>query len=266
MTGPADPALNGVTEASPLPADVTEDRLLGQRLLLRQPAQGHRAGTDAVLLIAAAGQGAHVVDLGSGVGTAGLGLARLGRAGFVSLVERDPEVAALARGNIALNGLGALAQVVEADVTAPARTLAAAGLPAGQADVVVANPPYNTPGRHRASPDARRADAHALIPADFEPWCRAAARALKPGGRFVLIHRPEALAWLLPLLERRFRGLALVPVHARSGEPARRVLISGTLGSRAPIRLCPALVLHRADGSFTDEAAAIHAGEGQIAF
>ncbi len=260
MSGRADEIPPGAPASSPMPADVTEDRLLGQRLLLRQPALGHRAGTDAVLLIAAAGQGARTVDLGSGVGTAGLGLVRLGRTSFVSLVERDAETAALARGNIAL------AHVVAADVAAPARTLAAAGLPAGQADVVVANPPYNTPGRHRASPDARRADAHALLPAGFEPWCRAAARALKPGGRFVLVHRPEALAWLLPLLERRFRGLALVPVHARSGEPARRVLISGTLGSRAPIRVCPAFVLHRADGSFTDEAAAIHAGEGQISF
>lgn len=249
-----------------MPADATEDRLLGQRLRLRQSAHGHRAGTDAMLLIAAAGQGARMVDLGSGVGTAGLGLVRLGRTSFVSLVERDAEAAALARGNIALNGLVALAHVVEADVSAPARTLVAAGLPAGQADVVVANPPFNTPGRHRASPDARRADAHALMPADLDLWCRAAARALKPGGRFVLIHRPEALVWLLPLLERRFRGLALVPVHARSGEAARRVLISGTLGSRAPFRLRPALVLHRADGSFTDEAVAIHAGEGLIAF
>jgi tRNA1(Val) A37 N6-methylase TrmN6 len=262
----ADQSLSGVAGGNPVPAGVTEDRLLGQRLVLRQPAHGHRAGTDAMLLIAAAGQGARMVDLGSGVGTAGLGLVRLGRAEFVSLVERDPDAAMLARANIALNDLGSMAEVVRADITASARMLAAAGLPAGQADVVVANPPFNTPGRHRASPDAGRSEAHDLSPAGFEPWCRAAARALRPTGRFVLIHRPEALPWLLPLLERRFRGLALVPVHARSGEAARRVLILGRLGSRAAMRLCPAIVLHRADGSFTDEAAAIHTGEGQIAF
>jgi hypothetical protein len=51
MPGRADENPPSVPASSPLPADVTEDLLLGQRLLLRQPAQGHRAGTDAVLLV-----------------------------------------------------------------------------------------------------------------------------------------------------------------------------------------------------------------------
>lgn len=60
------------------PADFTDDLFLGGRLRLRQPRRGHRAGHDAMLLAAAteARPGQRVADLGTGVGAAGLALAR----------------------------------------------------------------------------------------------------------------------------------------------------------------------------------------------
>lgn len=218
-----------------------------------------------MLLIAAAGEARQAVDLGSGVGTAGLGLLALGRAGSVALVERDAVFAGLARQNIALNGMALQASLVEADVAASARELTLAGLETAQADLVVANPPFNEPGQHRDSPDARRLSAHAMDRSAFGFWVKAAARALRPKGRFLLIHRPEALGWLLPMLETRFRDLAIRPVHAMADEPAKRILIAGRLGSRAPARLLPALVLHQPGGAHTPEAMAIYAGASRIA-
>ncbi len=250
--------------AGPSP-DARCDTLLGGRLQLLQAAGGHRAGTDAVLLVAAAGRARHVVDMGSGVGAVGLGLLALGRCEHAILVERDPAAAGLARANIERNGLVGKAAVAEADIAAGARRLAAAGLPIGAADLVVANPPYNEPGRHRASPHAGRAEAHAMTPEAFEAWVRAAARALGPGGRFVIIHRPEALPWLLPLLASRFGALSVVPVHTLAGDPARRVLISARLGSKAPARVLPALVLHVEGGGFTELSEALHRGEAMLA-
>ena len=41
------------------------------------------------------------------------------------------------------------------------------------------------------------------------------------------------------------------------GEPARRVVVSGRKGARAPARLGPGLVLHGPDGRFTPEAEAV---------
>ena len=51
--------------------------MLGGRLRLRQPLSGHRVGHDAILLAAATGgrAGELAVDLGAGVGAAGLALA-----------------------------------------------------------------------------------------------------------------------------------------------------------------------------------------------
>jgi tRNA1(Val) A37 N6-methylase TrmN6 len=242
----------------------TRDWLLGGKLVLDQMAGGHRAGTDAVLLVAAAGQAERVVDLGSGVGSVGLGLLKLGLAQTACLVEREPGFAALARANVALNGLDGQATVHEVDVEASASAQRAAGLEAGLADLVIANPPYNEPGTHRASPDRGREAAHAMGPERFEAWARMAARCLRPKGRFTLIHRPEALVWLLPCLARRFGRLGVTPVHARAADPARRVLISGQLNSRAPARILPALVLHEADGGFTAAALSIHAGDARL--
>jgi tRNA1(Val) A37 N6-methylase TrmN6 len=251
---------DGVTHAGLAEPDV----FLDGRLRLFQPERGHKAGTDAILLIAAAGQGDCVVDLGSGGGVVGLGLLALGRARRVLLVERDAEAASFARRNVALNGFDAEAAIVEADIAASAAALAAAGLAPGVADLVVSNPPYNEPGRHRTSPDPARAAAHAMIPDAMARWLKAATRALGGDGRIAMIHRPAALPWLLPMVADRFGAVSVLPVHPRASEPASRVLVGGRLNTKAPARVLPALVLHEADGAFTSEVSALQRGEAAL--
>ena len=92
---------------SPTIADgLTEDRWLGGRLALVQPRRGHRVGTDAALLVAAAGTPeGRIVDVGAGVGAVGLALAKRSTLASVDLVEVDPELAQLAESNAARNGL-----------------------------------------------------------------------------------------------------------------------------------------------------------------
>src|SRR3954451_24519895 len=79
----------------------TDDAILGGKLRLKQPARGHRFGHDAILLAAAcpARAGEQVVDLGAGVGAAGLALAARVDGCAVTLVEIDPPLAALAAEN-----------------------------------------------------------------------------------------------------------------------------------------------------------------------
>src|ERR1700690_3734123 len=91
------------------PGEFTEDAFLGGQLRLRQPKSGHRAGHDAMLLAAAtpARPGDRVVDLGAGVGAAGLALARRVAGLKLVLVELDSALADLARGNAAANAISA---------------------------------------------------------------------------------------------------------------------------------------------------------------
>ncbi|AWN54278.1 methyltransferase [Methylobacterium sp. 17Sr1-1] len=239
---------------------------LGGCLTLRQPPRGaHRAGTDAVLLAASAGAqaGETVCDLGAGTGAVGLAVARACPETRVMLVERDPEAAALACLNAEENGLSARVRVIEADVTAQGRERRSAGLLPDSVDLLLTNPPFFEPGRHRASPVAARAAAHGFSePGGLEAWLRTCADLLRPGGRLVLIHRADALPACLDALAGRFGGIQVTPVQPRADTAAIRVLVAGVRGSRAPFVLMPALVLHGPDGRFTDRVEAMHRGEG----
>jgi tRNA1(Val) A37 N6-methylase TrmN6 len=66
-------------------------------------------------------------------------------------------------------------------------------------------------------------------------------------------------------LERGFGGVAIRPVHPDAGKPAIRVLVRAIKGSRAPLQLCPGLMLNDESGQPTQEAQDILAGVRVIA-
>ena len=244
--------------------DTTDDAVLGGRLKLLQPARGHRAGHDAILLAAAAPNARHAVDLGAGVGTAGLALLARAAAEKVTLVEIDPALAQLARANIERNAFAERASVVVADVARLGRKGGPRQPRAGAADLVLANPPFNDPARRKSSPDSARQRAHAAEDATLEIWTHAADRLLKSGGSFVLIHRPEALAAILDALEGRFGAAELIPIHPKPEAPAIRLIVRAIKGRRTPPALRPGLVLADAVGKPSPEAEAILGDAGSL--
>jgi tRNA1(Val) A37 N6-methylase TrmN6 len=245
--------------------EIVEDRLLDGRLLLRQPRKGHRAGSDAVLLAAALPElgAGRLLDIGAGVGTVGLAAALAQPQLGVTLLERDPELAALAAGNAALNGMEGRISVVAADVGAPAGKLTGLGLASGSYDAVAMNPPFYPPGGTRASPVPNRKAAH-VAEGDLAIWLRAARRLLKPGGLIAIIHRAEALPELLAGLEIGFGALAIRPVHAFAERPAIRVVVTAVLNSRKPAELLPAFVINGPDGRLTALSDAVHRGRAKL--
>jgi len=223
---------------------LTEDAFLGGQLRLRQPRTGHRAGHDAILLAAAtpAGQGDRVVEFGAGIGAAGLALAHRVGGIRLALVEIDQELAVLARANAVANAIAADVHVL--DVTADAGVFAAAGLAPDGADVVLMNPPFNDPARHRVSPNQARQIAHVATADTLSAWVHAARRILKSNGVLTMIWRADGIAEVLAALSRGFGSLTILPVHGEAGRPAIRVVVRAVKGGRAPIRILPSLMLN----------------------
>jgi tRNA1(Val) A37 N6-methylase TrmN6 len=217
-----------------------------------------------MLLAAAtpARSGDRVVDLGAGVGAAGLAVAR--RVGGVELVlvEIDLDLAGLARGNAAANAIAA--EVVAMDVTSGAEVFAAAGLPADSVDIVLMNPPFNDFVRHRASPDREREIAHVAGAATLASWIHAGRRILKSGGVLTLIWRADGLAEVLAALDRGFGSLAILPVHGDAKMPAIRVLVRAVKGGKAPTQIHAALMLNDESAMPNKQVQELLAGKGVL--
>jgi tRNA1(Val) A37 N6-methylase TrmN6 len=239
------------------PLKTTDDGFLGGRLKLLQPASGHRAGHDAILLAAAAPSSQHAIDLGAGVGTVGLALLARQAAERVTLVEIDPELAALARENAKRNGFGERAEIIAADAGKLARRGGPEQPAAASADLVLINPPFNDPSRRNVSPDPARRRAHTAGEADLDLWIGAAERLLAPNGRLVLIHRPESIEALLATIKGRFGAAELIPIYPRPGASAIRLILRAIKGRRTPHALRPGISLNTIEGQPSEIANAI---------
>jgi tRNA1(Val) A37 N6-methylase TrmN6 len=248
---------------APMPGDgepdVTDDAALGGRLQLLQPRRGHRFGHDAILLAAATGarSGERAVDLGAGVGTAGLALAWRVPGLAVTLVEIDEGLAALAAENARRNSLADRVNAVALDVGAPARAFAAAGLGTGCAERVLMNPPFHDESRTNVSPDPRRRLAHAASPTAIAVWVRTAARLLAPGGVLTLIWRADGLGDVTAALMGKLALDAILPIYPRPSAEPIRVIVRALKGVRGRLAILPGLDLNDEQGRPTAAAEAV---------
>ncbi len=243
--------------------NVVENTVLGGRVRLRQPARGYRAGMDAALLAAAiaARPGDRVIEAGCGVGGALLQIAARQPDARLFGLERDATAAALARENAALNGWADRCEIRDGDVAAGFRALGVEPF-----DWAISNPPFfDDEGALRAPAAGKRG---AWIADDgLAAWTGFLLKAVREGGRIVMIHRADRLADILALLVPKAGSFSIRPIQPFADEPAKRVLVQAIKTGKAPLRLLPPLVLHdRGAGKHTPEAEAIFRGEAELGF
>lgn len=244
--------------AASFPSDATEiveNALLGGRIRLRQPAKGYRAGMDAALLAAAIAvqPGERLLEAGCGAGAVLMQIATRRPGVRLTGLERDSAMAALARENAQLNGFEAT--ILEGDVAAGFRTLELEPF-----DWAISNPPFfDDPTAMRAPSPGKRG---AWMADDgLAAWTGFLLKAVREGGRIVMIHRADRLADLLALLGEKAGSIAVRGIHPHADEPAKRVLVSAVKTGKAPLRLLPPLILHdRTGAKHTPEAEAILRG------
>ena len=234
---------------------LTDDKFLCGRLRLLQPLQGYRAATDPVLLAAAcpAVAGESVLDLGCGVGAAALCLGLRVPKVRLSGLELQPDYADLARRNAERNGIGL--EVHEGDLAQMPQDLRR------DFDHVIANPPYYPSG---GSPSPVSGRARAMqVHTPLADWVGAASRRLRPGGWLTLICGADGLPEVLAALDTKLGSASVLPLSAREGRAALRVILQARKGGRAAFRLLAPLIIHRGpahDGdreSYTEAANAV---------
>ena len=185
--------------------------------------------TDSMLLSAFAKlpRQARILDLGSGCGTLGVLLCAKDNNCAVTGVEIDPAAHEAALANISRNGLDDRMQSICAD-------LKSVSFPQGSFDVCISNPPYFSGGpASMAHATARREDLCAA-----EDLFLAAARALKYGGDFFLVHKPEKLAHLIACGAKcGMEAKRLLLVRHKEGSEISLILLSLRKGGKPGLML-----------------------------
>lgn len=185
--------------------------------------------TDSMLLaeFAKLPKNAQVLDLGSGCGSLGILLCAKQADCTVTGIELQPKAHAGALENIARNTLEGRMQSICGDLRQIKGLVAG-----GQFSVCISNPPYFSGGPAARLIDARRTDSCSM-----EDLFQAAAWALKFGGDFFLVHRPEYLAQLFACAS----GAGLEPkrltlVRHREDQPVSLVLVQCRKGGKPGLK------------------------------
>lgn len=239
-----------------------------------QKEKAFRFGMDAVLLsgFASVRAGELAMDLGTGTGIIPILLeAKTDGAQFFG-IEIQKEMAEMARRSAALNGLCEKVHILEGDIRAlAAGTLAnsgsegekaenaeeaaqLAGLLSGGFSVVTSNPPYMKAEHGLQNPELGKAVARHEVLCTFADVCAAAARLLRSGGRFYLVHRPRRLPELLAELSAaRLSPKRLKLVHPSLEKEANMVLIEAVKDGKSGSRVEKPLIVFDANGAYMPE-------------
>ena len=224
--------------------------------------KGYRAGMDAALLAAAvaAKPDDRVFEAGCGAGAVLMQVAtRCPDTALVGL-ERDPAAAALARENAALNGFQGRATIVTGDVAAGFRPLDLKPF-----DWAVSNPPFFDDETALRAPAPGKRGAW-IADDGLAAWTGLLLKAVRDGGKILMIHRADRLADILSMLGEKAGSFTILPIQPFADQPAKRVLVQAVRTGRAPLKLLPALILHdRSGAKHTPEAEAILRGEAALA-
>lgn len=218
-------------------------------------------GVDAVILsgFARVKKGEKALDLGTGTGIIPILLEGRTAGQHFTGLEIQTESVEMARRSVALNELEEKVEIVEGDIKE------AAALFGGSVfDVVTSNPPYMNEGGGLQNPSGPKAIARHEILCTLEDVVSQAAKVLRPGGRFYMIHRPHRLTDILVLLRQyQLEPKRLRFVHSYVDKPPVMVLVEAGRGGRPMIKVEAPLVIYEEAGKYTQEIYDIYYGEGQ---
>ena len=208
-------------------------------------------GMGAVLLsgFAFAKEGDRVLDLGTGTGIIPILMEAKTDAAHLTGLEIQADSADMARRSVRLNHLEEKIEIITGDIKEAVSLFGAASF-----DVVTCNPPYMTEHHGLTNARAPKAIARHELLCTLEDVISQAAKLLRPGGNFFMVHRPFRLVDIFVLL----RSYHLEPKRMKMVYPfvdkePNMVLIQANRGGKARITVEKPLIVYQKPGMYTEE-------------
>jgi len=227
------------------------DDLQRNGLKIIQKTDGFCFGMDAVLLsgFASVKPGERALDLGTGTGIIPLLLSAKTKGDHFTGLEIQTEIMKMAQRSVALNGLEKKNDIIQGDIKEASRIFGAASF-----DVVTSNPPYMNDAHGLKNPGDVKAISRHEVLCTLEDVVREGTKALKPGGRFYMVHRPHRLAEIITVMRQyKLEPKRMKFVHPFADKDANMVLIEAVRGGGAWLKLEPPVIVYKEPGVYTDE-------------
>ncbi len=210
--------------------ELSQDKLLGGKVIIFQPKKGYRVAMDSCLLAAAVPvkAGDRVLDLGVGTGAVSLCIrARVPKCRIVG-IDKNTGYLELAQKSVVKNSWEQSIDLHVGDVCHPPRILQP-----GSFDYVVANPPYFEEESYFKSPHSGKSEAHANHGSNLADWVACAKHYSKPEGQFFVIFPSDKEERLVAALNDHFNDIRLFRVFSNSKITPIRLIAAATTAPTA---------------------------------
>ena len=160
----------------------------------------------------------------------------------------------MARRSVLLNDLQQRVEIVQGDIKEAGDLFAPASF-----DTVTSNPPYMIGQHGLVNPDIEKAAARHEIFCTLEDVVRAAAKLVRPGGRFYLVHRPFRLAEIIRTLSQyKLEPKRMRLVYPYVDREPNMVLIEAVRGGRPRMTVEKPLIVYKEPGVYMPEITEIY--------
>lgn len=208
-------------------------------------------GMDAVLLTGFANAKAEdtLLDMGTGTGIIPILMEAKYHCAHLTGLEIQAESADMAARSVALNNLSDKIEIVTGDIKEADRYFKSASF-----DCITCNPPYMIGQHGITNPDVPKAIARHEVLCTLEDVVLQAAKLLKPGGHFFLVHRPFRLAEIMTtLVKYKLEPKRMQLVYPYIDKEPNMVLLEAIRGGKPRMTVEKPLIIFESPGVYRQE-------------
>lgn len=190
-----------------------------------------------------------LLDMGTGTGIIPILLEAKTECAHLTGLEIQEESADMARRSVALNGLSEKITIITGDIKEADNIF-----PSASFDCITCNPPYMIGNHGIANPDAPKAIARHEVLCTLEDVVRQAAKLLRPGGHFFMVHRPFRLAEIMTTMSKyKLEPKRMQLVYPFADKEPNMVLLEAARDGRPRMTVEKPLIVYEKPGVYTAE-------------